>query len=63
MLYVFGLKTVHLNSRQVLDELAPEFGQPKNQFEAFDTAKIFGLYRTRESQVIFKDDPKELRIA
>jgi hypothetical protein len=62
VLYLFGLQTVHNNSREIIEELKSEFGQKRNDYDQFDTQKLFGLYRSRESHVIFKDDPQELRI-
>ena len=60
-LYIFGMKTIHKNSAEVINQLQIEVGMNNIASEDYGNSKLYGLYRSRDDQVIFKDDEHDNR--
>ena len=58
-LYIFGLQTIHGNSRHVLSEFQKQFGNMEKENVQIDNSKLYGLYRCRGDNIIYKDDQVE----
>ena len=56
MLYIFGLRTVHEDSKEIIDKLQEEVGMHSAAPEEYCNSKLFGLYRSRDDAIIFKND-------
>ena len=49
-LYIFGVRTIHDNSAQILTQLQIEVGQNNAAAqEEFGASKLLGLYRSRDA--------------
>lgn len=53
-LYVFGLKTVHSNSKTVLIDLHNLMKSCSKDVGHYDRAKLFGLYKSYENRILFE---------
>jgi len=60
-LFIFGLRTVHANSKNVLTQLQDEVGLNSVANEEYTNNKLFGLYRSRDDAIIFKNDRVDRR--
>ena len=60
-LYIFGARTIHKNSTEILNQLQIEVGLHGQAAEEYGNSKLYGLYRSRDDQVIFKDDDYDKR--
>ena len=60
-LYIFGVRTIHKNSAEILAQLQIEVGMNGIADEDYGNSKLYGLYRSRDDQVIFGDDEHDTR--
>lgn len=60
-LYIFGARTIHSNSSEILNQLQIDLGVNSTATEEYGNSKLYGLYRSRDDQVIFKDDEHDTR--
>jgi len=58
-LYVFGLKTVHLNSKTVLSDLHNLMKSCPKDVEQYDRAKLFGLYKSYDNRILFEGSTRQ----
>ena len=58
-LYVFGLKTVHLNSKTVLDDLNNLMKSYPKDVGQYDRVKLFGLYKSYEDRILFEGSTRQ----
>ena len=56
ILYIFGLRTIHEDSQEIIQKLQEEVGLNSAAPEEYCNSKLFGLYRSRDDAVIFKND-------
>ena len=56
ILYIFGLRTIHDDSKEILEKLQDEVGLNSVAPEEYCNSKLFGLYRSRDDAIIFKND-------
>lgn len=56
ILYIFGLRTIHQDSQEIIQKLQEEVGLNGVAPEEYCNSKLFGLYRSRDDAVIFKND-------
>ena len=52
---------MHENSAEVLTQLQDEVGLNSVASEEYTNSKLFGLYRSRDDAIIFKDDRVDKR--
>jgi crotonobetainyl-CoA:carnitine CoA-transferase CaiB-like acyl-CoA transferase len=53
-LYLFGLKTVHPESKNILKELDNRTKLSQRPSTEYDRSKLYGLYRTDDGRIMFE---------
>lgn len=52
-LYIFGVRTIHHRSSEILRQLQVDVGLTSQSVDDWCTSKLYGLYRTRDNTVIW----------